>query len=315
MEPHDALQSNLPQDSVQRCVILTGLSGAGKTTALHALEDIGFYTVDNIPPSLWPNLVRQAVLAGQTRIVIGVDVRTRAFLHEAESSLQLLRGQGIKPEIIFLDAGDDVLVKRYNFTRRTHPIGDALLSTDIATERAALSSLRSQADLVLDTSRTSARELTEKLWEHFGKASHFRLRCVSFGFKHGVPTDADNVFDLRALPNPFYVPELRAVDGRDERVQSFVFTPNTLEFYSKMREFVRQLTHMAQGAGRSSYTVAVGCTGGQHRSVAVAEKLCRDLADQFTTTVEHRDVALALAEHGHKDQNAPSVITTKQVNV
>jgi UPF0042 nucleotide-binding protein len=289
-------------DTVERCVILTGLSGAGKTTALHALEDIGFYTVDNIPPSLWPNLVRQALLAKQTRIAIGVDVRTRTFLNESEGSLQLLRGQGVKPEIIFLDAADDVLVKRYNFTRRTHPIGDALLSNDIATERATLSSLRAQADIVFDTSRTSARELTEKLWEHFGKASHFRLRCVSFGFKHGVPTDADNVFDLRALPNPFYVPELRAIDGRDARVQAFVFTPATLEFYSKMREFIRHLTAMAQGTGRSSYTIAVGCTGGQHRSVAVAERLGHDLADYFTTSVEHRDVALALAEHAHKQQ-------------
>jgi RNase adapter protein RapZ len=296
MRPDDASQPALPQ-TVQRCVILTGLSGAGKTTALHALEDIGFYTVDNIPPSLWPNLVRQAALAGQTRIVIGIDVRTRAFLNEAESSLQLLRAQGLKPEVIFLDAADEVLVKRYNFTRRTHPMGEAPLSTDIATERTTLSALRSQADVVFDTSRSSSRELTEKLWEHFGKASHFRLRFVSFGFKHGVPTDADNVFDLRALPNPFYVPELRVVDGRDERVQAFVFTPSTLEFYSKMREFVRHLTAMAQSAGRSSYTIAVGCTGGQHRSVAVAEKLCRDLADQFTTSVEHRDVALALAEH------------------
>lgn len=288
-------------DASPRCVILTGLSGAGKTTALHALEDIGFYTVDNIPPSLWPNLVRQAMLAKQPRIAIGVDVRTRAFLSEVDSSLQMLRGQGVKPEVIFLDAADDVLVKRYNFTRRTHPIGEALLSNDIATERAALSSLRSQADVVYDTSRTSSRELTEKLWEHFGKASHFRLRFVSFGFKHGVPTDADNVFDLRALPNPFYVPELRVVDGRDERVQSFVFTPTTLEFYSKMREFIRHLTSMAQGAGRSSYTIAIGCTGGQHRSVAVAERLCRDLAEHFTTSVEHRDVALALAEHKHKE--------------
>jgi RNase adapter protein RapZ len=297
--------TSLPQSTdTPRCVILTGLSGAGKTTALHALEDIGFYTVDNIPPSLWPNLVRQAILAKQTRIAIGVDVRTRAFLSESEGSLQMLRGQGIKPEVIFLDATDDVLVKRYNFTRRTHPIGDALLSTDIATERSTLSSLRAQADVVFDTSRTSSRELTEKLWEHFGKASHFRLRFVSFGFKHGVPTDADNVFDLRALPNPFYVPELRVIDGRDERVQSFVFTPATLEFYSKMREFIRHLTSMAQGAGRSSYTIAVGCTGGQHRSVAVAERLGRDLADYFTTSVEHRDVALALAEHAHKEQVA-----------
>jgi RNase adapter protein RapZ len=282
---------------MERCVILTGLSGAGKTTALHALEDIGFYTVDNVPPSLWGNLVSRAQKAGQQRIAIGIDVRTRAYLGEVETSLQHLRGQNIRPEIVFLDATDDILVKRYNFTRRTHPLGLEPLATDISNERQALSALRAGADIILDTSKISARDLTEKLWQQFDQEHKFRLRFLSFGFKHGVPIDADNMFDLRALPNPYYVPELRAIDGRDERVQSYVFTPATLNIYSEMRELIRHLTVMAQGSGRSSYTIAVGCTGGQHRSVAVGERLAVDLADQFITTVEHRDVAIALKEH------------------
>jgi UPF0042 nucleotide-binding protein len=282
---------------VQHCVILTGLSGAGKTTALHALEDIGFYTVDNVPPSLWGNLVARANQAGRKAIVIGIDVRTRDYLNEVDDGLQQLRAQNIRPQIIFLDASDEILVKRYNFTRRTHPLGLEPLATDISNERQALSLLRAVADVVLDTSRTSARELTEKLWQQFEKEHKFRLRFLSFGFKHGVPIDADNMFDLRALPNPYYVPELRSIDGRDKRVQSYVFTPTTLQFYGDMCDFIRQLTLMAQGTGRSSYTIAVGCTGGQHRSVAVAERLALDLAEHFTTMVEHRDVEIALQEH------------------
>lgn len=284
---------------MQHCVILTGLSGAGKTTALHALEDIGFYTVDNVPPSLWGNLVARANQAGRKAIVIGIDVRTRDYLNEVDEGLQQLRAQNIRSQIIFLDASDEILVKRYNFTRRTHPLGLEPLATDISNERQTLSSLRAVADVVLDTSRTSARELTEKLWQQFGQEHKFRLRFISFGFKHGVPIDSDNVFDLRALPNPYYVPELRAIDGRDKRVQSYVFTPATLKFYGDMLDLINQLTLMTQGTGRSSYTIAVGCTGGQHRSVAVAERLALDLAEHFTTMVEHRDVEIALQEHQH----------------
>ena len=280
-----------------RFVILTGLSGAGKTTGLHALEDLGFYTVDNVPPTLWRDLTEQAERSGFERIAVGIDIRTRAFLDEAEAGLDDLKKTDFNPEIVFLDAADEVLVKRYNLTRRTHPLGQAPLSNDIAEEREALGYLRAQADTVLDTSRLSARELTDTLWERFGSDRKFKLRLVSFGFKRGVPIDADNVFDLRALPNPYYDPELRPIDGRDPRVQAYVFTPSTLEFYSEMREFIRKLTAMARAAGRTSYTVAVGCTGGQHRSVAVAERLAHDLADATSAFVEHRDVALALQEH------------------
>lgn len=282
---------------MKRFVILTGLSGAGKTTALHALEDLGFFTSDNVPPSLWLDLVHQAEAAGYETLAVGVDIRTRAYLNDLDQRLLELSGKDIHPEIVFLDASDDVLVKRYNLTRRTHPLGQAPLSNDIAREREVLGYLRAHAEIVLDTSRRSAKDLVETLAQHFGRDQKFRLRFVSFGFKRGVPIDADNVFDLRALPNPYYDPLLRPIDGRDARVQAYVFTPSTLEFYTQMREFIRELSLMARAAGRSSYTVAVGCTGGQHRSVAVSERLAVDFADMFSSFVEHRDVAVALQEH------------------
>ncbi len=277
-------------------VVLTGLSGAGKTTGLQALEDLGFFTVDNLPPQLWGDLVAQAQEA-HSRIAVGIDVRTRDYIEATFDCLKELKAQGINSSIVFLDASDDVLVKRYNFTRRTHPLGKAPLSQDIRTERATLGPLRANADLVLDTSRYSAKELINVLGQQFGQEHSFRLRLISFGFKRGIPIDADNIFDLRALPNPYYDPVLRVIDGRDKRVQNYVFQEHALEFYSEMREFIRRLSQMAEQSGRSSYTVAVGCTGGQHRSVAIAERLSHDLAESFSMSVEHRDVATALAEH------------------
>ena len=282
---------------MERFVVLTGLSGAGKTTAMHALEDLGFYTVDNVPPSLWADLVTQAEASGHDRLAIGIDIRTRAFIDEVESVLDTLKQAKLIAEVVFLDASDDVLVKRYNLTRRTHPLGQAALSGDISTERLVLGPLRALADVVLDTTQFSAKDLKETLWERFGSEQRFHLRIMSFGFKRGVPIDADNVFDLRALPNPYYSPVLRPIDGRDERVQNYVFTPVTLEFYTQLCQFVSRLTSMAMVAGRRSYTVAVGCTGGQHRSVAVAERLAHDLADTFAPQIEHRDVEEALLEH------------------
>ncbi len=280
-----------------RFVVLTGLSGAGKTTALQALEDMGFYTVDNLPPVLWQELYVQATASGYSKIAVGIDVRTRAFLPTIDVSLHDLRQQGVTADIVFLDAANEVLIKRYNLTRRTHPLGQAPLLADIATERDALGYLRAHADVVLDTSRYSPRELAENLQQVFQEGQLFRLRIVSFGFKRGVPIDADNIFDLRALPNPYYEAALRAIDGRDPRVQAYVFQAATLEFYSDLREMIRKLSSMAQTSGRSSYTIAVGCTGGQHRSVAVAERLGLDLRDSFNTHIEHRDVEAALLEH------------------
>ncbi len=280
-----------------RFVVLSGLSGAGRTTALAALEDLGYFTADNVPPALWNELVAQADPV-QTRVAVGVGVRTAAFLPKLGEALGSLRSRGIHPEVVFLDASDEVLVKRYNFTRRTHPLGYAPLQQDIARERVVLGDLRAVADTVLDTSGLSAQELSEELQLRFGDDRKFRLRLASFGFKRGVPIDADNVFDLRSLPNPYYDPALRHKDGTDPKVAAYVFTAEGLAFYTELREFVRLLATRALVTGRSSYTVAVGCTGGQHRSVAFAERLKVDLADVFATSAEHRDLAQALAEHG-----------------
>ncbi len=281
-----------------RLVILTGLSGAGKTTGMHALEDLGYFTTDNVPPALWLPLAEAVVASGQERLVIGVDVRTRHHLGGIDEAFAALRAAGYRPEVVFLDASDEVLIRRYNLTRRTHPLGQAPLRSDIAKEREALGALRADADVLLDTSTYSARQLTEKLWERFGEGRDFNLRLMSFGFKRGVPIDADTVLDLRSLPNPFYDEALRPLTGRDEPVKRYVFTEDGLAFYTELRGFVRHLVAAAAAAGRSSYTVALGCTGGQHRSVAVAERLGFDLAEQFAIRLEHRDLAAALGEHG-----------------
>ena len=285
-----------------RLVVLTGLSGAGKTTGLHALEDLGYFTSDNVPPSLWPALATVANDHGQLRLAVGVDVRTRHHLAELDAALAQLRGLGCHPEIVFLDASDDVLIQRYNLTRRTHPLGQAPLRTDIARERETLGELRAAADVLLDTSHYSARKLVEELWSRFGEDRSFRVRLMSFGFKRGVPIDADTVLDLRAMPNPYYQRGLASLDGRDPEVQAYVYTDGGLEFYTELRDFVRLFLAEAERSGRSSYTVAVGCTGGQHRSVAVAERLGIDLADQFSVRAEHRDLEAALAEHGQKGE-------------
>jgi UPF0042 nucleotide-binding protein len=293
-----ASEAAASEAATSRFVVITGLSGAGKTTGLHALEDLGYFTVDNLPPSLW--LMLQAETGGhkQARVAVGIDIRTREHLSAAEGTLERLRARGLEPEIVFLDAQNEVLVQRYNLTRRTHPLGQRALSTDIATEREVLGPLRAVADTVLDTSQWSERRLRDELWARFGDSRSFRLRLMSFGFKRGVPIDADNVIDLRALPNPYYDLALRPLDGRDPRVQAYVFTPAGLAFYSRLRDFVGLLTREAAASGRSSYTVAVGCTGGQHRSVTIAERLMHDLADEFEVRAEHRDVDEALGEHG-----------------
>ncbi|ADI13572.1 RNase adapter RapZ [Truepera radiovictrix] len=284
-----------------RFVVLTGLSGAGRTTALAALEDLGYFTADNLPPALWSALVEQAQTRGRegeaARLAVGVGIRTEAFLDRLPEALAQLQARGIRPEIVFLDASNETLIRRYNFTRRTHPLGYAPLIQDIAKEREVLGELRSVADTVLDTSNFSARALTEELWARFGADRRFRLRLTSFGFKRGVPIDADNVFDLRSLPNPYYDPALRVKDGRDADVAAYVFSAEGMAFYTELREFVRLLAGRALVTGRSSYTVALGCTGGQHRSVAFAERLKHDLAEAFATYAEHRDLAQALAEH------------------
>lgn len=282
-------------------VVLTGVSGSGKTTALHALEDIGLYTVDNLPPALWPSLV-SLVTPGHEGLCVGIDIRAREYLASATAVLDQLAKDGIDTTVLYLDATDETLIRRYNFTRRTHPLAKGTLTTDLKSEREALAPLRAVADEVIDTTSMSARALTQKLSDRFKQGDGFLLRLISFGFKRGLPTDVDAVLDVRGMPNPFYDEVLRSLPGTDPRVQSYVFTPEGLETYAQLRSMVKTLVSQAEGAaGRSAYTVAIGCTGGQHRSVAVAERLGLDLAGSLRTQVIHRDVEQALLEHEKPD--------------
>lgn len=280
-----------------RLIVLSGLSGAGKTTALHALEDIGFFAVDNLPPSLWAALADHAESEGEKRVAVSLDIRTAAFLEEFEVGLKALDEAARDPVIVFLTASERTLVKRYSLTRRTHPIGDGTLSRDMASERVALEGIRTRAHRVIDTTDMTVNELAVHVRRTFAEERSFRLRLVSFGFKRGAPIDADLVLDVRALPNPYYEEALRGLGGTETSVQAHIFTPSGLELYTQLRNLIRSLVTLARDGGRTSYTVALGCTGGQHRSVAVVERLARDLAESFEADTEHRDLASALAEH------------------
>ncbi len=281
-----------------RLVVITGLSGAGKSTALNALEDIGFFAVDNLPPSLWFGLVEAIQDKGNEDVVVGIDIRVgTSFLNEVQRTLEHLERAAISATAIFLDANDEALVRRFNFTRRTHPLSEGSLGSDIASERTALAPLRSVADEIIDTSTLSAKDLTLRLRRRFVRDSPFTLRVVSFGYKRGVPTDVDLVLDVRGLPNPFYDPGLRSLPGTEPAVQSYVFTADGLDLYSDLRTLIATLSNLARDGTRTSYSVAVGCTGGQHRSVAVVERLNHDLASKFQVQAVHRDLDSALAEH------------------
>jgi UPF0042 nucleotide-binding protein len=282
-----------------RLVIVTGLSGAGKSTALNAFEDSGFFCVDNLPPPLWSELVIQlaAAPAAELNVAVVVDVRTRDYLADVQRHVTALTTLGVHVTVVFLDAADDVLVNRYNFTRRHHPLQRASLTSDIAAERNALAELRSLADRVLDTSDLSASDLRKSLQRQFLSEAAFQVRVMSFGFKRGVPSDSDNVFDVRVMPNPYYDPELRVIDGRDPRVQAYAFSGDGEAFFQDLLAYVSSLLAKAKQGGRQHYAIAVGCTGGQHRSVAVAERLALHLKHDLDVSVEHRDVARALAEH------------------
>jgi RNase adapter protein RapZ len=274
---------------VQRFVIVSGLSGAGKTTALHALEEFGYFTVDNLPPQLWAQTLESCKTQGLEKLAVVSDARTRHFLPglaEAFVSVQ----SDVEPEVLFLEADDDMLIRRYGLTRRTHPMQEPTLAADLREERLVLEPLRSRASVVIDTTQLSARALTDKLRGLFGTDNAFTLALFSFGFKHGAPRDADLVLDVRGLPNPYWDEKLRPLSGFDQAVREYVFTPEASAFYHVLKGFIRSSLELAQKAGRTSYTVAIGCTGGRHRSVSVVEALASDLAGVVSVAVEHRDV-------------------------
>lgn len=280
-----------------RLLIITGLSGAGKTEACRALEDSGYYVVDNLPPALIPTfaeLCRQS--GGIDRAALVVDIRGREFFADAQLALGQLEALGIPFEILFLEADDETLIQRYKESRRAHPMArGGRVADGISEERLRLGPLRARAHRTLDTGRLRQAELRVRLREMYGDPQPPRLRIslVSFGFKHGLPADADLVLDVRFLPNPHYVPGLRAGSGQDAAVAEYVLRwPLTRQFLGLANALLDFLVPNYQAEGRAELIIAVGCTGGRHRSVVIAESLAAHLrAGGCSVAVVHRDCA------------------------
>jgi UPF0042 nucleotide-binding protein len=274
------------------------MSGAGRSTAAKSLEDLDWFVVDNLPPGL---LATMADLGGRVadavpRIAVVVDVRSRGFLTDLHAAIKDLETRGIHPRVVFLEAGDDELVRRFEGVRRPHPLqGDGRLVDGIAREREVLREVRAEADLVLDTSRLNVHELRAKIVSFFGTAGGeavLRATVVSFGYKYGLPVDADLVVDCRFLPNPHWVPELRAMNGRDAPVRDYVLAQKgAKEFLDAYTEVLRLLAEGYEREGKHYVTLAVGCTGGKHRSVAMTEQLAARLREAgIEVQVAHRDL-------------------------
>lgn len=277
-------------------IIVSGMSGAGRSAVADVLEDLGWFVVDNVPPMFLATMVEEIVGEGGTsKLAVVVDVRTGHFFEALGTALEDLRGNGYQPVTLFLEASDDVIVRRQESVRRPHPLqrGGRLLD-GIQREREMLADLRANADLVIDTSNLNVHQLKAKVVNAFGEADNTELRAtvVSFGFKYGIPVDADVVADMRFVPNPFWVPELRHLTGRDQPVADYVLgNPLAQQFIDDYVGVLETLRVGYLNEGKRFMTIAIGCTGGQHRSVAMAEELARRLREKGSPTlVIHRDL-------------------------
>ena len=277
-------------------VIITGMSGAGKTVAVQSFEDLGYFCIDNMPPTLLPTFWELVKESGKiSRIALVIDLRSRDFFNEVDSLIATLDNtQLVTTRIIFLDSSDSVLVSRYKETRRNHPLApDGRVSDGIARERELLMDLRTRAQIIIDTSDISPRQLRERLIKDFATKDYqtFHVEVMSFGFKYGVPIDADIIWDVRFLPNPHYIPELRPQTGMDAPVYDYVMKqPETQAFYSKLIDVIEFCLPGYKKEGKSSVTIAMGCTGGKHRSVAIAERIANHLkTDNYAVNISHRD--------------------------
>lgn len=279
-------------------VIITGMSGAGKTVAMQSFEDLDYFVMDNMPPKLLPKfweLVRQSGKVKKVALV--VDLRSREFFDDLQEMLAISSSTGsVKTSVLFLDASDGELVARYKETRRSHPLAmDGRVLDGIHQERDLLSEMKNRADLVVNTDNLTPRQLREEIFSQYtdteGKQQEFRIEVLSFGYKYGLPIDADIVMDVRFLPNPYYVAELKNLTGRDEKVAQYVMAQPAIEtFYQQFLGLLRQIMPGYEQEGKQSLTVAIGCTGGQHRSVAIAERLGKDLAQDYRVNLGHRDI-------------------------
>ncbi|SKA22193.1 UPF0042 nucleotide-binding protein [Marinactinospora thermotolerans DSM 45154] len=293
----DQVTENLGGELPPEIVIVTGMSGAGRSTAARALEDLDWFVVDNLPPGL---LFTMIDLAGRTqgavpRVAAVVDVRSLAFTEDLLSTVEELRRRGIAARVLFLEAGDEALVRRFEGVRRPHPLqGDGRLTDGITRERELLQAIRGEADLVIDTSQLNVHQLKAKVIGFFGAAqeAHLRANVVSFGYKYGLPVDADLVIDCRFLPNPHWVPELRPMTGQDTPVSEYVLSQRgAKELLDAYTEVLRLLVAGYLREGKHYMTLAVGCTGGKHRSVAMAERFSERLREEgLEVHVVHRDL-------------------------
>lgn len=280
-------------------VIITGMSGAGKGTAVKIMEDMGYYCVDNLPISLIEKFAELSMASNDEleKVAVSIDIRNNNALSELGEVLERIRAQGISFEILFLEAEDEVLIKRYKETRRNHPLsGGDRIDKGIVLEREKLEFLKKQADYIIDTSRLLTRELKLELEKIFVQNQDYKnlfVTILSFGFKYGIPTDSDLVFDVRFLPNPYYVEGLRAKNGNDKEVQDFVMQyQESHDFLDKLQDMVEFLIPNYISEGKNQLVISIGCTGGKHRSVTLANELYNRLKENsgYGIKIEHRDI-------------------------
>lgn len=290
-------------DSLQKheteVVIITGMSGAGKTVAIQSFEDLGYYCIDNLPPELLSTFIKLMIESNKQprNIAVVMDLRGGDMFNSlADSVNELEEATKVTPKLLFLDAGDEVLVRRYKETRRSHPLANSGLPLEgIKKERQLLSDLKGRAQYIYNTSKMKPRELREKIQEEFSSKSSqvFTVNVMSFGFKHGIPIDADLVFDVRFLPNPYYIEELRLKSGLDEEVSSYVLKwIDTKTLIEKLTDLFQFMIPQYKREGKTQLVIAFGCTGGQHRSVTLAEYFGKSLTADDKTLVTHRDVVI-----------------------
>jgi RNase adapter protein RapZ len=278
-------------------VVVTGLSGGGRSTVARALENVGFYVVDNLPQALMIDMAELVFAAGGAarRAAMVLDVRSRAFSTDLAGAIRALEERGFQPQVVFVEADDDVLIRRFESVRRSHPLqGDGRLADGIAVERGLLEEARELADVIIDTSQLNVNQLRRRVEELFGgeDARRLRVTVLSFGFKYGLPPDADFVLDARFLPNPYWVPELREHTGRETDVSRYVLGQEGAEaFLETYAQLIGDTSPGFEREGKRYLTVAVGCTGGKHRSVAIAEELAARLrAARLAANAQHRDL-------------------------
>jgi UPF0042 nucleotide-binding protein len=290
-------------------LIVTGLSGAGKTEAVRCLEDIGYFCIDNLPPTLIPKFAEACFKTDGKidRIALVIDIRGGEFFGDLFESLSYLKEHHYKYEILYLEAADEVLVKRYKESRRKHPLSpDGRVINGIRQERNLLKDVRQRADHVIDTSKLKSRELKDEIFKIYSEEgrveNEFAITLVSFGFKYGIPVDSDLVFDVRFLPNPFYIPELKELSGNDQSVREYVMGHNvTQEFTKKLSDMLDFLIPSYIEEGKRQLIVSIGCTGGRHRSVAIANDLFEKMkAAGLRVNIDHRDISEDIHRGGKK---------------